>query len=61
VTPRAGSILTPGAKFIIQPNKNSHATLDKNIYNKRTQRALGRSPEEKVTLEPIIENPRGTI
>jgi len=32
---------------------------DKN--NKRAQRALGRSPEEKVTVEPIIENPRGII
>jgi len=32
-------------------------------FNKRAQRALGRSPEEKVkvTVEPIIENPRGII
>jgi len=31
--------------------------------NKRAQRALGRSPEEKVqvTVEPFIENPRGII
>jgi len=30
--------------------------------NKRAQRALGRSPERsKVTVEPIIENPRGII
>jgi len=29
--------------------------------NKRAQRALGRSPEEKVTVEPIIEIPRGII
>jgi len=29
--------------------------------NKRAQRALGRSPEEKVTVEPIKENPRGII
>jgi len=28
---------------------------------KRAQRALGRSPEEKVTVEPFIENPRGII
>jgi len=34
------------------------------LFNKRAQRALGRSPEEKVegdTVEPIIENPRGII
>jgi len=31
------------------------------FLNKRAQRALGRSPEEKVTVEPIIENPRGII
>jgi len=29
--------------------------------DKRAQRALGRSPEEKVTVEPIIENHRGII
>jgi len=29
--------------------------------NKRAQRALGRSPEKKVTVEPIIENHRGII
>jgi len=34
----------------------------KQILNKRAQRALGRSPERsKVTVEPIIENPRGII
>jgi len=33
------------------------------VQNKRAQRALGRSPEErsKATVEPIIENPRGII
>jgi len=31
------------------------------MLNKRAQRALGRSPEEKVKVEPIIENPRGII
>jgi len=35
--------------------------LNKQTLNKRAQRALGRSPEEKVTVEPIIENPRGII
>jgi len=29
--------------------------------NKRAQRALGRSPEEKFTVDSIIENPRGII
>jgi len=38
-------------------NKKNHKTI-----NKRAQRALGRSPEEKVKGQrPIIENPRGII
>jgi len=43
--------------FHFQNNSNIYTILQ----NKRAQRALGRSPEEKVTVEPIIENPRGII
>jgi len=34
-------------------------TIEPNKYPYK--RALGRSPEEKVTVEPIIDNPRGII
>jgi len=43
--------------------KIKHSKIYFTYNNKRAQRALGRSPEEKVnvTMEPIIENPRGII
>jgi len=33
-----------------------HAVLDIITFNRRAQRALGRSPEEKVTVEPFTED-----
>jgi len=43
--------------------KEPNLKVPLNFINKRAQRALGRSPEEKVKghIEPIIENPRGII